>query len=232
MAFTGIYRLSNTSTSRKVFGYNVYKCITVIQIVFLCVSLICFLLNAYYCLDNINDMIRYIVMSVGVVVASLKFYCILQNADRLYSCIQLMSIINFSYKYHAKRILEMGRRKSKSLSIVFVTLWICILVAWAMEPLVVRNIFININTENNETYHYRYNVVNLVFPVTDTFYNRYFYIYYILECMIIININNSLTVFDFLIISLCITLRYQLKTIVNSFSTFSVTHKHLIGKLY
>lgn len=223
MAFTGIYRMSNNSTSRKVYGYNVYKCITVIQIVCLSLSLVSLVLNTYYFLGSINDMNLYILMSIQSVNAIMKLCCLLQNSDRLYECVQLTSIVNLSYKYHTKRILELGIRKSKSFSILFISLWLLVLVSWAMAPLISNNLFISVTTENG-TYHYRYNIANLVFPVNDVFYNRHFFTYYAVELIIILNWANVIFIFDVLVISLCITLRYQLKTIVNSYSTFSIKY--------
>jgi len=230
MKKTGFYQILD-SRSQKVFGHNVFKCMSIVQISILLSAAVIFILNIYYFLDDINIVMMYLHVVTSDVLSVSKLYCILQNADTIWNCIQQTSIDNLSYKYHDKRILEGGRLRSKSYSILIIFMWINLVIFWGMAPLFVTNYFLNVEN-NNQIYRYRFNVLNFAFPVTDRFYNDNFMIYYCMEFLTLALWGHSTMNFDVLLLSMIITFKYQLKTIANSFSTFNVTRDDFKSKLY
>jgi len=218
---TGLYQILD-SRSPKVFGHNVFKCMSLVQMSILLSTAVIFILNMYYFLDEINTVMMYLMLLTSDVLSILKLYYILQNSDKIWNCIQLTSIDNLSYKYHDKRILEEGRLKSKSYSILIMFMWLNLVLSWALAPLCVTNYFLNAKTKN-EIYRYRFNIMNLAFPATDQFYNDNFMIYYCIEFIILTLWGHCTMNFDVLLLSMNITFKDQLKTIANSFSTFNFT---------
>ncbi|XP_022161532.1 uncharacterized protein LOC111027454 [Myzus persicae] len=225
MKKTGFYQLLD-SRSLKVFGHNVFKCMSVVQISILLSIAVIFVLNIYYFSDDINTVMMYSMLITSDVLSILKLYYILQNSDTIWNCIQLTSIDDLSYKYHDRRILEEGRLKSKSYSLLIIFMWMYLIISWGMAPLFVTNYFLTVEV-NNQIHRYRFNVLNYVFPATDQFYNDNFVFYYCVELLTLVLWGHCTMNFDILLLSMIITFKYQLKTVANSFSSFDFTHDAL-----
>nr|UMT69224.1 odorant receptor 25 [Myzus persicae] len=225
MKKTGFYQLLD-SRSLKVFGHNVFKCMSVVQISILLSIAVIFVLNIYYFSDDINTVMMYSMLITSDVLSILKLYYILQNSDTIWNCIQLTSIDDLSYKYHDRRILEEGRLKSKSYSLLIIFMWMYLIISWGMAPLFVTNYFLTVEV-NNQIHRYRFNVLNYVFPATDQFYNDNFVFYYCVELLTLVLWGHCTMNFDILLLSMIITFKYQLKTVANSFKSIS-DYKSLI----
>lgn len=221
MKITGFYQLLD-SRNLKLFGHNVFKCMSIVQITVLILVAFIFFLNIYYFSDDINTVMMYSMLITSDVLSIMKLYYILQNSNTLWNCIQMTSIDNLYYKYHDRRILEEGQSKSKSYSILIMFMWLNLMTFWALVPLFVTNYFLTIEN-NNKIYRYRFNILNFAFPVTDQFYNNNFKIYYWIEFTVMTLWCHCTMNFDVLLLSMNITFKYQLKTIANSFSTFNFT---------
>ncbi|XP_050057584.1 odorant receptor 46a-like [Aphis gossypii] len=220
MKITGLYHVLD-SRSLKIFGHNVFKCLSVVQMSSLILLTVIFLSNIYYFLDDINAVMHYSTLLTSDMISIFKLYVTIVNSDTIWNCIQMTSIDDLSYKYHDRRILINGQSKSKSYSILIMFMWMNLIISWSLAPLFVTNFFLELEVEN-EIYRYRLSIMNFVFPVTDQFYNENYVIYYCIEFTGLILWCHCTMNFDILLLSMNITFKYQLKTIANSFSTFNI----------
>jgi len=129
----------------------------------------------------------------------------------------MMSTNFLCYKHHTKEIFQIGRTRSSNLILISFGLWSSIVLYWSLSGILNNNNYLNIKFEDGE-YNYRVNVVGWVYPVTDTFYNKYFYAFYMIETISLIFWGQMMWVFDILMISVCISIEFQLKTIADSYS--------------
>jgi len=222
MKITGLYYVLD-SRSPKIFGHNVFKCMSVVGISILLLLTVIFLTNIYYFSNDINVVMLYLMLFTSDVLTILKLYVTIAKSDTIWNCIQMTSIDDLSYKYHDRSILRNGQLKSKSYSILIMFMWLNLMLSWGLAPLFVTNYFIEAQFEN-KVYRYRFYILGFVFPVTDQFYNDNFMIYYYIEFACLIIWCHSTMNFDVLLLSMNITFKYQLKTIANSFSTFNIAH--------
>lgn len=229
MKTIGLYQILSPS-SPKVFGINIFKYMTTVQLFIIQMSAFEFILNIHYCWDNINEVTKYCMYLQSDVIATIKLYYVLKNSGQIWDCIRLTSTDHLSYKCHSRRIFEAGRSKSKAYSVLIMSMWVTLVVSWVSLPYMVKNYYIEVNVENAVVYRYRFSALNCLYPVTDKFYNEHFIAYYCAESIILICWGHARMVFDVLVTSLCITVAFQLKTIANSFSTLSVTDDHLTSK--
>jgi len=229
MKITGLYHLLD-SRSPKIFGHNVFKYMSLVQLSTMLIVMVMFLANLYYFSDDINAVMQYSILFTSDVLSSFKLYVTIVNSDTIWNCIQMTSIDKLSYKYHNRHILKNGQLKSKSYSILIMFMWMNLIISWSLAPLFVTNYFLEAQVEN-KIYRYRFNILGFVFPVTDQFYNDNFMIYYYIEFTCLIIWCHCTMNFDVIFLSMNITFKYQLKTIANSFSTFNITH-YIKSKLY
>lgn len=220
MKSIGFYQMLSPHTI-KLFGFNIFKYLTITYLILHIILLIVYVLNMYHFLDDINELAKYILLISSGTATLFKLFSIIRNSNALWKCIQLTSVDNLSYKYHNKQILESGRKLTKFLTSHFAFWWFMSVVVWNTAPLFIKNYYIRVKVDN-EIHLYRYNVLNLVFPVSSEFYNRNFLVYYIIESTITMILGHSILIYDVLTISMCITLKYQLKTIANSYQTFDI----------
>lgn len=220
MKITGLYQILSPN-SPKFKGCNIFKCIVLIEMIFSIMIITEFFLNAYYFRNNIYAVTQYLMYTVSAISSLTKLYTLIKYSDTFWNCIQLSSINLLSYKYHNKQILVIGKNNSKLYSTLFTCLWLSIVFAWVVSPLILKNQFIELK-HGNGTYRYEYNILNLVFPVTDKFYNENYMIYYVIEFTGTMIWGHGAMLFDVLSISMCITFSSQIKTITNSYSLLGI----------
>lgn len=228
MKLIGLYQILNPS-SPKVLGINIFKYMTVIQLFIIQMSAFEFILNIYFCWDNINEVTKYCMYLQSDVIATIKLYYVLKKSDEIWNCIWLTSTNHLVYKYHSGRIFEAGRSKSKSYSLLIMLLWVTLVISWISLPYMVNNYYVEVNVEN-AVYRYRFSALNCLYPVTDKFYNKHFIAYNCVESTILICWGHARMIFDVLVTSMCITVAFQLKTIANSFSMLNVIDDHSRSK--
>lgn len=218
-----------SSRSPKIYGVNVYKLFSIIYFAICFIfAPIMILLSLYYSYkgDNFNQSIHILTILLSAILGNIKMFCLWTNLDRIWSCIQLTSTKHLSYKYHSTEIMDAGRNMAESFSLFFIGLWIISIGTWVVSPLLVNNYFLHIYI-GNKMYNYRYNLMNFIYPATDVFYNDHFKANYFFEfSAIFCGVHGSL-IFDIIIISLCVIIRYQLKVLSNSYSTMTDSHNNV-----
>lgn len=219
----GLYQTS------KSHDFKVFKSISVFQFVWLCICEFEIVINMCYSFYDVNNMTHYLILFFGNLLVILKMYCIINNAEKIWNCIKSTSINYLFYNYHDRQILYEGRKRAESFGIVIMIIWLTVLLSWLMSPFIAQGAYVDIVIKN-ETKHYRYNVQNLPLPATEQFYNDKFLYFYIVEMIFAIVWSYCTWLFDFFILSMCITITYQLKTIADSYGNFSVVHNSLISK--
>lgn len=229
MKSIGLYQILNPHT-QKLFGFSIFKYLIITYLIIYIILLVVYVLNMYYFLDDINELQKYILLISSGTASLFKLFSIIRNSNTLWKCIQLTSVDYLSYKYHNRQILEYSRTLTKCLTSHFAFWWFISVIVWNTAPLFIKDYYIRVKVDN-EIHLYRYNVLNLVFPVPSDFYNGHFIKYYIIESTITMILGHSILIYDVLTISICITLKYQLKTIAHSYHTFGIRKKQFTGNL-
>lgn len=222
MKITYLEQLLNPHVT-KMFGLNMFKCVMTFALLLLIILNLLFVLQIYYCSNDIYLAIQYFMLITSNFTTISKMYYTLRYSGNIWEFIQLTSVHYLSYKHHNTQILEIGRKQSKSFSTISTILWLGVTISWIIPPIILTNHFIDVKVENN-TYHYRLNILNLIFPVKDKYYNDHFLTYYCIESLFSIIWGYCTLTFDIILLSMSITFSYQLRTIGNSFSTFGTEH--------
>ncbi|XP_060868604.1 uncharacterized protein LOC132943586 [Metopolophium dirhodum] len=222
----GFYQILN-SRNPIVFGCNIFKCIAIIEACILIAAVFAFILNAFYFLSDINEGTKYFTMGVMAVIASCKLCYIIGYSDTIWNCLHITSVEYLSYKYHSRCMIDVGRQKLKSFLIISIVVWTTASAGWTLTPFIIQSSYLRVEV-NNEIYHYRTNILNIVYPATDTFYNDHFIMFFVIEFIIPVVFTHSTLMFDILLISTCSTIACHLKTIANSFSTLGNAENHLM----
>lgn len=211
-----------SSSSPKLYGVNIYKLLAKTYFMYNLILPVMMIFNLYYCsTTNLNESVNYLLILIAFTSGTFKVCCVWKNFDKIWNCIQLTSVKHLTYKHYCKKTLHTGRKLTKLFSLLFVGLWVVSVGTWILSPFIVQNYFIHIKIGTLHDYYYRYNILNYIYPVTDVFYNEHFIAYYILELSNTHLVVHGSMVFDVLVISFCITIRYQLKTISISYRTIT-----------
>ncbi|CAI6347606.1 unnamed protein product [Macrosiphum euphorbiae] len=227
MKITGIYQLIRPSDSLKLFNMNIYKMSFIAQIQILSIITIMSLYSIYSCINDVNQIFNYSVMIFATNFAIYKYYFIIKNAKTIWNFTHNMMSTNFlCYKDHTKEIYKVARTRSSTITLISLALWSFIVLYWSLSPILSNNSYLKVKFENG-VQGYRLNALGLVYPVTDTFYNKYFHVFYIIETIALICWAQMMWVFDILMISVCISIEYQLKTIAESYSGLGLNHSEL-----
>lgn len=217
MKLTGLYQLLNPDTPKS-FGCNIFKLGGTLAVVYLTLVFIMCNLSMYYSLNDFTETVKYFMLIIATLFALIKMSFIIFNANALWNFISFTSIDYLTYRGQQKYMLINARKLSISISNIFTLSWIAIISVWVLFPIITKDNFMNVKSKDGTYSQYRYNMLNLMFPVSAQFYNNHFIVFYFLESIAVIVYGYSMVVFDNLVISVCITITYQLKSIALSYS--------------
>ncbi|CAI6347113.1 unnamed protein product [Macrosiphum euphorbiae] len=228
MKITGFYQLIRPSDGLKLFNVNIYMIAFIVHIFILILALIIGLYSTYFCINDVNQIFNYSIMNFSNTFAIFKCYFIIKNAKTIWNFTHMMSTNFISFKNHTKELYKIGRTKSSTLMIISIGLWSSTVLYWSLYAILNSNSYLKIETEGG-IFSYRSNTIGLIYPVTDTFFNKYFYVFFIIETIFLMFWAEIMWVFDILIISVCICIEYQLKTIADSYSSLGLNHNESTG---
>lgn len=217
MKAMGLYQLLNPKTT-KLFGYNIFKLGSIILIIYLILIIGMYIMSIYYSRYEITEIFKYASVLVATTFALIKICLIIRNCDAFWEFLNFTSIRFLSFSGHQRTILIRAREISMRLTTIFTVSWFAIAVVWILSPIIIKDNYINVKFNNGTFEQYRYNMLNLIFPVTGQFYNDNFLIFYFIETILLILYCFIMNIYDFLVITMCITISYQLKVITKSYS--------------
>lgn len=207
--------------SKKIFNCNVYKVICIVSI------LISFGIVIYSGIglctepkENVNiadPQTMQVILSYGLYVSSLaKIIIFLYKTDEIWNLFINSRIDFLKNDLCQKNIAILLKYRVKSIFVTnllfsFDMILVC---SWIMFPWVF-NTFVGINNPNQ-----RYlNLVNFFFPVTTDVFNRYYCIFYVMECFFMVLLFYTSTLSDIFIMSFCWTSIAHYKIITQAFAT-------------
>jgi len=223
MKITGFYQLIRPSDGLKLFNVNIYTIAYIVHTLILILALILGLYSIYFCINDINQIFNYSIMNFANIFAIFKCYFIIKNAKTIWNYTHMMSTNFLSFKDHTNEIYKIGRTRSSTLMLMSFGFWSSIILYWSLSAILDSNSYLKIESKD-AIFNYRSNTIGLIFPVTDTFYNKHFYVFFITETIFLIFWAEIEWVFDILMISVCICIEYQLKTIADSYSSLGLNH--------
>jgi len=232
MKITGFYQLLiSSSHSLKLFNINIYKIVFIVQISILFAATMVGFYSIYSCMNDVNQMIHYIIIIYATYLAIFKYYFIIKNLKTIWDCMRMISINFLSHDHHTKEIFKIARKRSSTIIFISLSLWSCVVLYWSLSAIFSHNSFIKIKFKDG-VYKYRSSALGFIFPISDTFYNKYFTVFYTFESLVLIMWGHMMWGFDILMISVCISIKYQLKTIAESYSLLGHQHNHLTRELF
>lgn len=210
-------------------GFNLFKIVSMVEILILILTAFLCSINIFNCLDDINEVTKFSLLIVAVMITCFKLHCIIQNSEKIWNCIRSTSIDSLLYEYHSMKTLRTGQANSKQIAIFILCLRVAVVMSWALSPFSVKGYYVQ-RQLGNSTQFYRYNTGNFVFPATGEFYNNHFKSFYCFETALFIFWGHGNMTFDTILVLMIISISYQLKTITDSYSTFTIKHEHVRGK--
>lgn len=224
LEYTGIFKILNPHV-KKFHDINPFKVATKIELYFLNVTLIMTIISIYYSLNNINIFVSYIMLSVAYSGFSFNYYYLLKNSDAIWNILRVSNIDFMYFNIPNRKTFRAERFKYKLATTVSLIMMVAVCISWIIMPLFVRHSYLTIQFKNN-LYNYRCSSMNLLLPVTENFYNKYYNVFYIFEVLMIIFGCHSSIFFDFTIITMCISIECQLKAIANSYRKLVIVEKN------
>lgn len=226
MKMTGFYHLISPRAP-KYYGFNVYKVAAAIEVMTGVFSIIMLFLSSYYYLDDTNELMSHFMLVVAIFFSTLKIFWVSKNSETIWNNIDMTCINFLSYTGHKKEILKKARAKSISTTILFVILWSSVTVAWSISPFFIKGVNLNVKFKD-KIRRFRYNSLNYVYPISEEFYNGHFLYFYVVEMLQVVFWGHGTVAYDTFVISICITIAFQLKTIAASYISLNARK----GKFY
>lgn len=205
---------------KKIFNYNVYRYVVT---VFFVLSSCIFVFSAIGFYEevkiklNIVDIhiLQSLVAKSVFVLVSVKVTVFFINADKIWNlfCHTRMNVLKSALCQKNVKILFEKRKKLILLTNTYSVLTTMTVISWLTFPLVFSK-FITTDIGNG-----RYLApMDFVYPVSNSIYNRYYWVVYVGECCMLMFMLYFTTLVDIFILSICWTLSSQYEVITLAFA--------------
>lgn len=222
--YIGLFKILNPH-GPKLYNINIFKLVAKIEIFFLTVALIMIMFSMYYTSNDANRFIFYLMLLVGMFDLSLNHFYVIKNSDAIWDFMSVMKIDFLSLK--TIKLKNLKYKLATSISLVS-----CFFmgIAWIFLPFYLQQDNYLTITFKNDINNYRYTPLNLITPVTEELYDKYFSVFYVFDVIIVICCIHIAIFYDFIVLTTCICIECQLKIIANSYSTFAYMDRPINSK--
>lgn len=228
MKVTGLYQLIDPRTPKH-YGLNLYEVGAAVEFAITLVMISTLFYSSSYYVQDTNELMSHFMCALAVVFASIKLFYVRKNARSIWNCLEMTSFGFLSHEFHDRRSLRKDRSRSISVSSVFIVLWSFVVIAWCLSPFFFQDVYMTIES-NGHVRRLRYNSLNIVYPVTEQFYNDNFLVFYFLDSIQIAIWGHVTILYDSFVVSMCIAIISQLRTIAESYNRMSFKRETANGE--
>lgn len=228
MRVTGFYQLIDPQTPKR-YGVNLYKVCAAMEIGTSVVLMPLLFSSSYFYRRDTNELMSHFMLVLAIFFSTVKFSYVWKNARLVWDCLEMTSVGFLSSGLHDKRTLRGSRPRSVSTSSVFIVLWSFVVIAWSLSPFFFRDVYMAAEY-NGRVRRLRYNSLNIVYPVTERFFNDNFAAFYLIEMVQVIIWGHATIAYDSFVVSVCIAIYAQLGTIAQSYSRLCTAPKPAQGE--
>ncbi|XP_022175106.1 uncharacterized protein LOC111037054 [Myzus persicae] len=201
----------------KLLSYDTYKLTNVMFIVAVTTynifSAMCFFTDTVNSIDSVDLLLMIFIYSI-IVISLLKITVLLYNADQIWELFDLARLDFLTSKRCRKNIGILIKYRDTSITItnLYQNYSTIVFIIWMVVPLIL-NTFVLVEGPN-QRYH---NIFNMQYPVSASIYNRYYYLFYLMEIAMGIFVLNYSMIIDNFLISLCWAIIAQYEVITTAF---------------
>lgn len=217
LEYIGVFKILNPHVL-KFYKISCFEVATKFQMSIGYVTLIMLVISVYYAINDVNMAASYVMLVVIFFSFNFSYHYLLNNSNEVWNLLRVMNINFLYFKTPSTEMFKAERFKHKMATTVSLILMINICISWLIMPLSQRDSYISIIFKN-ESYHYDCTPLNLILPISDTFYNKHSFLFYIFDAISVICGCHISLFLDFIVITICISIECQLKSIANSYST-------------
>lgn len=215
--------------SAKIYNYNIYRLVHVAIIIFVIGVNVYGLLGFVVKMEDTVDEIKFIQIiycHMHILLYLIKMSVCVYNADKIWDLLNVARTNFLKSPQSSKHINVLHRYQRASIKItdiLYVLLQITC-AAWLSFPLLF-NARRLMKTSSDGTRRYE-NILNFRFPVTINAYNNYYFVFYVIESILVFVIAYSILLIDTLLISIVYILIAHYETLSRAFTYIGHEQKH------
>lgn len=221
----GFYQLIDPN-GPKILGYHFYSTVLKIFLAIVqCISVFA-VLGFFIGTGEIDsgheksNWFEIIIILSNCTLSSLKLYTLVSNADTIWklfkiTCIDYLQCVERNKSITSKLTKRCAR--STIITSFIARSFLIVLFVWSMTPFVSNEEF----SENSNATCYRYqNIINIKFPVTINNYNRFYFVFYLMELSVGFCIVYGSILIDAFLMSFCWIISAQYQSVTFAFQIF------------
>ncbi|XP_050535500.1 uncharacterized protein LOC126902365 isoform X2 [Daktulosphaira vitifoliae] len=182
------------------------------------------LIGFYYVINDLYAFVQLVLSLFTSFITVCKAIRFAQKYDEFWKLFDVMKVNFLSYSYYRKDILRNYRKKCVVVANIYAFIWITSCIFWIANPFIIKEYPVK-NREGNIAV-YRNNPLNIFLAyVSYEHYQDFYWIIYIIETIIVVQVIVDVILHDSIVILLCWMLSAQLETIAAKYETFG--HKKI-----
>lgn len=208
----GLYQILDPTTF-TLFGYNGYHILMGLFSLYLYfMSSLC-PISLYYLMNDVIAFTFYVGCVENYLFSCYKIIIIVHHSKDIWNCIDVTSFNFMSYRHYDRRIFVNWRTICVRTSRMYIILVFFVLLCWAVSPFVFNDTLVKIKNTNGSYNNYQINVINSFVMLSDETYNKHVAVFYCVELLAGFLFIYFTTIFDVLVIMMCLALSCQLDAI-------------------
>lgn len=230
--YFGLYQILNPKTG-KLYGYNkfhvlsAFYVIVLLGIMFVVFVGVCGKVNR----DPISAIVPLVVIQ-NVAFGCYKIAVVIRYSGDIWRCLDVTRY-DFVDQHASETFKRFRSRGMQSTIVIFVAGYLALFLSLAV-PLFFDHMHHVHKTTDEDEYSsiasYRYNMFNLIYPVSSDTYNDWFYAFYVCELIVGVFYLQIANDFDFLLIPVCLALGAQLETVGREYLSLGKRHEDVFDR--
>lgn len=233
--FIGFYQIVDPS-SPKLFGYNVYKLVNCILIMVTTTMTVVGMSGNVFGTDGpVEYDFKYVqlLFYIGcILIGNVKLIIVICNAERIFDLFTVAHNSFLTSKHCKKnwRKIENCRRQFKRIFLFYLFFFFMTGILWTSMPVIVNNYTVSGKLQNDLSTSRKLSIVNLRFPVTVSTYNKFYSVFFSVECLLVSYCTFGLVTYDLFLIALLLLTSDHYQVVSSAYESFDFKGKHKDGK--
>ncbi|XP_050433969.1 uncharacterized protein LOC126841496 isoform X4 [Adelges cooleyi] len=209
----GLYQVLNPN-SLKIFGYNAFHILALCGVMYVIGISVFVLLSLYFWMHDVVQFFSQLIVLQNIIFMNYKIINVIIKSDAIWNCLAVVDFDCTAFKRYDKRMLKVWRKRSILYTNVVAGAVYLLAAIWIVSPYILKETYVKAKHQDGTFSVFHYNVFNMYFLVTDTVYNKYFFLFHLIESSLALAIGVITVIPDIVMIMLCIAITGQLDVLM------------------
>lgn len=219
----GLHKVLSPDTL-KIRGYNVFHILIFFVLILPTITVLLQVpLSLYYLSNDVVTFSLFFGHMISMYVNVGKMSVILYHSNDIWNVIISLSLDSLTNRFYDQKIVQLWRKRINRILNSFIIFTAVAFIFWCMSPIISNDAYIITKNLDGSLSYYRQGIMNIIFTVSDSTYNKYYDLFVIQELLAFSLSVLTLTYIDVIFIITSFSICCELDLVCNAIEALGHT---------